>query len=336
MNDEKRVLRNALGAFATGVTIVTTKTLNGSDLGRTANSFSSVSLDPPLILWSLSKTSSSFESFKQAAYFAVHILSADQDSLSGAFASSSANPFDTVAVERGHDGIPLIEQCSARFECKTTYQYEGGDHIIFVGEIIGFQHSATPPLLFHGGRYGRLVSHQQDELAFARRAESLSPEDFIYLVSRVFYRIREEAVAERKRRGWSGADYAVLTLLGHQDGRALEDIYRIGRARGDEVGRDTLEDLKSRGFIKLDDTPGDASSRAWLTHDGRRAMIEIVALLKSSEAQCLAPIDDNEVRILKQLLGKLAIDGADSGWPPMPSRAGDEFVAAVKDEGAEP
>lgn len=324
MSDEKRILRNALGAFATGVTIVTTKTQDGKDLGRTANSFSSVSLDPPLILWSLSKTSSSFDAFKQADYFAVHILSADQDALSGIFASSSANAFDHVAVKRGHDSIPLIEECAARFECKTTYQYEGGDHIIFVGEVIDFQHSSTPPLLFHGGRYGRLVSHHQAELSFARRAESLSPEDFIYLISRVFYRIREAAVAERKRRGWSGANYAVMTLLGHEDGRTLDEIYRIGRSRGDEVNQETLEDLKHRGLIELHSSGNDEMSRAWLSPDGRRAMIEIVAILKSSEAQCLAPMEDNDIRVLKQLLSKLAIDEAGSGWPPMPSVATQE------------
>lgn len=319
MSDEKRILRNALGAFATGVTVVTTKAPDGKDLGRTANSFSSVSLDPPLILWSLSKTSSAFEAFKQSDFFAVHILSADQDSISGAFASSSVNPFDSMEVKRGHDEIPLIEDCAARFECKTTYQYEGGDHIIFVGEVIDFRHSSIPPLLFHGGRYGRLVSHQQNELSFATRAESLSPDDFIYLISRVFYRIREDAVADRKRRNWSDAEYAVLTLLGHKDGRSQEELCHIGRARGDEVNHETLMGLESKGLIKQDTTDESGVSIAWLTADGRRAMIEIVALLKASEAKCLAPMDDNEIRVLKQLLSKLAIGDERSGWPPMPS-----------------
>ncbi|CAN0420572.1 unnamed protein product, partial [Ectocarpus sp. 12 AP-2014] len=298
MSDEKRILRNALGTFATGVTVVTTKGPDGKDLGRTANSFSSVSLDPPLILWSLSKTSSAFEAFKQSDFFAVHILSADQDSISGAFASSSVNPFDNMEVKRGHEEIPLIEDCAARFECKTTYQYEGGDHIIFVGEVIDFRHSSTPPLLFHGGRYGRLVSHQQSKFSFASRAESLSPDDFIYLISRIFYRIREDAVIERKRRDWSDSEYAVLTLLGHEDGRTHDEIYRIGCARGDEVNHETLMGLERRGLIRQSTANEGEVSIARLTADGRRAMIEIVALLKASEAQCLAPMDDNEIRVL--------------------------------------
>lgn len=317
MNNEKRILRNALGSFATGVTIVTTRSEDGNDLGRTANSFSSVSLDPPLILWSLSKTSSAFTAFKKSNYFAVHILAADQDSLSGAFASSSANPFDRMDVKRGHDEIPLIEDCAARFECKTTYQYEGGDHIIFVGEVVDFQHSSTPPLLFHGGQYGRLVSHQKNEYSFASRADSLNPDDFIYLISRVFYKIREKAVSERKRRGLSDAQYAVLTLLGHEDGRTYDEIYRIGRARGDEVNHETLLDLEKLGLISQD-TDKNKNSTVRLTDNGRRVMIEIVALLKASEAQCLAPIDDNETRILKQLLSKLAISDEHVGWPPIP------------------
>lgn len=317
MNNEQRILRNALGSFATGVTIVTTRGEDGKDLGRTANSFSSVSLDPPLILWSLSKTSSAFAAFKQSNYFAVHILAADQDTLSGAFASSAANPFDHMEVKRGHDDIPLIEDCAARFECRTTYQYEGGDHIIFVGEVVNFQHSSTPPLLFHGGQYGRLVSHQKSQHSFASRAESLTPDDFIYLISRVFYKIREEAVGERKKRGWSDAQYAVLTLLGHEDGRSRDEIYRIGRARGDEVDHQTLEDLEQRGLI-TQQGGADPDSTVRLTESGRRAMIEIVALLKASEAQCLAPMHDNEIRILKQLLSKLAIDEQRQGWPPIP------------------
>jgi flavin reductase (DIM6/NTAB) family NADH-FMN oxidoreductase RutF len=143
MSNEQRVLRNALGSFATGVTVVTTRTADGRDIGRTANSFSSVSLDPPMILWSLAKTSSSFEDYRQADHFAVHILSADQSEVSGLFAGKKPDKFEGLGIDRGADDIPLLTECAARFECRTTYQYEGGDHIIFVGEVTGFEHSST-------------------------------------------------------------------------------------------------------------------------------------------------------------------------------------------------
>lgn len=319
MSNEQRVLRNALGSFATGVTVVTTRTADGRDIGRTANSFSSVSLDPPMILWSLAKTSSSFEDYRQADHFAVHILSADQSEVSGLFAGKKPDKFEGLGIDRGAGDIPLLTECAARFECRTTYQYEGGDHIIFVGEVTGFEHSSTPPLVFHGGQYGRLVRHAGETASFEKRQDSLSPDDFIYQLSRVFYRIRGDAVAERQRRGWTGADYAVLTLLGHEDGRTLDDIRHAGRYRGDEITDETIDKLVSHALIRIETASGQAP-RAFLTTQGRRAMIEIVAMLKASEAECLALLDENEVWVLKQLLNRLATSTA-TGWPPVRTEA---------------
>src|SRR3989441_13277477 len=155
-----RALRAAFGSFATGGTIVTTSGPAGADIGFTANSFSSVSLDPPMVLWSLARTSSSIDAFRNSAHFAVHILSADQEALSARFASKSIDRFGGLALDRGPDGIPMLQDCMARFACKLAYQYEGGDHVIFVGEILDFRHSARQPLVFHGGGQGLLASQQ--------------------------------------------------------------------------------------------------------------------------------------------------------------------------------
>ena len=107
-----------------------------------------------MVLWSLARTSSNIESFRAAGHFAVHILSADQEALSAQFATKGCDKFAGVEFHRGHDGIPLLRACAARFECRTAFQYEGGDHVIFVGEVLEFTHSEKPPLVFHGGRYG--------------------------------------------------------------------------------------------------------------------------------------------------------------------------------------
>src|SRR5262249_1277731 len=139
---ESRALRTALGAFATGVTIVTTRGVDGSDVGLTANSFSSVSLDPPMVLWSLAKTSGNIEALRNAGYFAVHVLAADQDGLSARFATRGIDKFAGISCERGSEAIPLLDGCTARFECRTAFQYEGGDHVIFVGEVQNLTHSA--------------------------------------------------------------------------------------------------------------------------------------------------------------------------------------------------
>lgn len=316
---DPKILRNALGSFATGVTIVTTRTAAGEDVGRTANSFSSVSLDPPMILWSLAKTSSSLDAFRDARHFAVHILSADQDGLSGIFASKKEDKFADLDIERGDDDIPLLKSCAARFACRTAHQYEGGDHVIFVGEVVDFQHSQTPPLVFHGGAYGMLVRKQQNlDMMAADRDTSLSPDDFIYLISRVFYRIRRDAVAERQKRGWSGAEYAVLTLLGHEDGRSINEIQQIGRSRGDEITAETIDRLVSRGMVRL--APNGGAEAAFLTEEGRGQIIEIVAMLKASEADCLAHLDRSELLIIKQLLHRMA-HAEPAGWPPLPSAA---------------
>jgi 3-hydroxy-9,10-secoandrosta-1,3,5(10)-triene-9,17-dione monooxygenase reductase component len=320
MSHDSKILRNALGSFATGVTIVTTRTLAGEDVGRTANSFSSVSLDPPMILWSLAKTSTSLDAFRDTKHFAVHILSAEQDGLSGIFASRKEDKFADLDIERGDDGIPLLKNCAARFACRTAHQYEGGDHVIFVGEVVDFQHSETPPLVFHGGAYGMLVrkAHDLDMMA-ADRETSLSPDDFIYLISRVFYRIRRDAVAERQKRGWSGAEYAVLTLLGHEDGRSIAKIQEIGRSRGDEITVESIDKLVRRKLVYLsqDDQPEQV---AFLTGEGRSQIIEIVAMLKAAEADCLAHLDRSELLIIKQLLHRMA-HAEPTGWPPLPSAA---------------
>jgi 3-hydroxy-9,10-secoandrosta-1,3,5(10)-triene-9,17-dione monooxygenase reductase component len=145
--------RRALGAFATGVTIVTTRDGAGQDIGLTANSFNSVSLNPPMVLWSLSRHSLSLPAFLAAEHFAVHVLAATQDDLAQRFATRGADKFAGLTVERGPGDIPLLEGCAARFQCNTAYRYEGGDHVIFVGAVVAFDQSERAPLVFHAGEY---------------------------------------------------------------------------------------------------------------------------------------------------------------------------------------
>ena len=128
---DPRAFRNALGAFTTGVTIVTTRDSGGHDVGLTVNSFNSVSLEPPLVLWSLARNAASLPAFVDSEYFAVHILGAQQEQLSNRFAQRGADKFAGLATERGHGGVPLLPGCSARFECRMTHRHEGGDHRVF-------------------------------------------------------------------------------------------------------------------------------------------------------------------------------------------------------------
>ena len=152
-----RRFRSALGAFATGVTIVTTRDPQGHDIGLTANSFNSVSLEPPMVLWSLAKSARSLSAFVAASHFAVHVLAANQEELSLRFATRGTEKFGGLDLERGVAQVPLLRGCSARFQCRTAFRHEAGDHMIFVGEVEAFDHSDLPELLFHRGRYSLAV-----------------------------------------------------------------------------------------------------------------------------------------------------------------------------------
>jgi flavin reductase (DIM6/NTAB) family NADH-FMN oxidoreductase RutF len=146
--------RAALGQFATGVTIVTAVDDQGRLIGLTANSFNSVSLTPPLVLWSLAKQSTSMPGLLSAKAFAINVLAADQQILGERFARKGIDRFDGVAWRPGLSGAPLIAGAVATFECKHCSQHDEGDHLIFVGEVTHCSRRVgAEPLLFHGGRF---------------------------------------------------------------------------------------------------------------------------------------------------------------------------------------
>jgi len=151
-----RDLRTALGCYATGVTVVTTMTPMGP-LGMTANSFASVSLDPPLVLWSPARKSARFPAFEAASHFAVHVLSAGQTELSAAFANSGLEAFEGRDYALGLGDVPLLDGCSARFECIQSAGHDGGDHLILVGEVKRYENTALPPLVYHRGAYAEIA-----------------------------------------------------------------------------------------------------------------------------------------------------------------------------------
>ncbi len=150
---DSRQLRTVLGTFTTGVTIVTTHDPQGFDYGVTANSFSSVSLDPPLVLWSQALTSSSFPAFRDSDHFAVNVLADDQIAISNHFAKSKENKFAQVGFSRGLGGVPVLQGTVAHFECVKVAAYPAGDHMIFLGRVERVSHSGRRPLAFAHGRY---------------------------------------------------------------------------------------------------------------------------------------------------------------------------------------
>jgi flavin reductase (DIM6/NTAB) family NADH-FMN oxidoreductase RutF len=153
--------RHALGCFPTGVAVITTSDAQGEPVGLTCNSFSSVSLEPPLVLWSLRNNSKSIDIFRQTGQFAINVLSHRQDGLSGRFASSSktmAEKFDGVAFSRGWGETPVLDDCIANFQCSVFARHDAGDHVIFIGRVEAFEQSSDEnALVFYKGAYMMLA-----------------------------------------------------------------------------------------------------------------------------------------------------------------------------------
>lgn len=146
--------RVALGMFATGVTVVTARAANGKLVGLTANSFNSVSLNPPLVLWSLARAAGSMAVFSTGSHYAINVLAADQQALAQRFAAKGVDRWTGVAHTEGVAGAPLLAGAAATFECYNRSRYDEGDHVIFVGEVERCTHRPdASPLLFHGGRF---------------------------------------------------------------------------------------------------------------------------------------------------------------------------------------
>lgn len=150
---DKRDLRNALGSFGTGVTVVTSGSKQTRFVGVTANSFSSVSLEPPIVLWSLGSASPSLDIFDATGRFVINILALQQMDLSKRFSSNVADKFEGVDFHYGLDGLPVLNKCVATFECKTIQRLVVGDHVLFLGQVEKYFYERKPTLLFCQGNY---------------------------------------------------------------------------------------------------------------------------------------------------------------------------------------
>lgn len=154
---DAQAFRRALGLFATGITVVTARAADGSPVGLTVNSFNSVSLDPPLVVWSLSAHLPQRAELENCSHYAINVLAADQEWLSRRFASRQGARFEGLDWTPGATGAPLLEDCCAYFEVRNTIRHPGGDHLLFVGEVERCARSEREPLLYFGGRYRQLA-----------------------------------------------------------------------------------------------------------------------------------------------------------------------------------
>jgi len=153
---DPRTLRNAFGCYTTGVVVVTTTGADGQKTGVTVNSFTSVSLDPPLVLFCLLNSANAYRTWEQATHFTMNILASGQQQVSNAFARPSSNPWDAIGHTAGDNGCPLIDGAAASLECERFQHFPGGDHLILVGRVTAVRIATGPmePLAFHRGKYG--------------------------------------------------------------------------------------------------------------------------------------------------------------------------------------
>jgi 3-hydroxy-9,10-secoandrosta-1,3,5(10)-triene-9,17-dione monooxygenase reductase component len=153
---DPKALRKALGHFATGVTVVTTRGISGDFAGLTVNSFSSLSLSPPLVMWSIALSAASFTTFETCSHFIVNVLAEDQIQLAERFAQSGGDKFKDLLVRESIAGTPLLDGVAASFVCRVASHYPGGDHSILIGEVLAYEQSERAPLLYVRGRYRKL------------------------------------------------------------------------------------------------------------------------------------------------------------------------------------
>ncbi len=156
IDDLNRELRNALGCFATGITVITALDKDQQPMGMTVNSFASVSLEPPLISWCLAKNCHFYDAFMAAEHFAVNILSDQQENLSQLFASPIEDKFAQADWQPGIEGLPLLAGCIAHLECQREQDYPGGDHSILIGRVLNFDYNSQSPLIFSQCQYSRI------------------------------------------------------------------------------------------------------------------------------------------------------------------------------------
>ncbi len=300
-NFDTTAFRQALGSFATGVTIITTRDSKGEPLGLTVNSFNSVSLDPPLVLWSLAKSALSLPVFREAEHWAVHVLSSGQSELSTRFAMRGEDKFAGLDVDAGVGEVPLLKDCTARFQCKTAFQYDGGDHVIFVGEVVSFDRSDVAPLVFHGGKYAHATPRTEREGKPRRPYLGGSfNDDFLgYLLGRSHFKFYGRIKPLLKAEELSDEEFYVLSTLTLKHEMSAEDMDKAMRDVLDEAGHEALDSLCKRGYVSQKDEVFH------LTDEGSRTAIRLITSAKAVESTVTERMGYEEGAVLKSLLNKL-------------------------------
>lgn len=297
---DQRELRQALGKYTTGVTIVTAD-VDGKKVGMTANSFSSLSLDPPLVLWSLRRNSTNFADFLSATHFAVNVLSGSQIELSQRFAKSSPDKFVGIDHGVGITGSPVFADAAAIFECRTEAFHDGGDHMIMVGRVLKVVRTDQSPLAFAEGRYSALIEHPSMRAAAQKQGEPQgSPDTMRQFVSvlllRAYNRMSEELAGLREEENLTTNESRVLNVAATYPGRTLAQSMPL-LYLSDLAAEDALQSLVGKGFLTL-----DAERRVFVTEDGKDKSRRVMASMTRLDARFLRDLPPDRATELRRIL----------------------------------
>lgn len=303
---DPREFRHALGQFATGVTIVTAEEGDGGYVGTTASSFNSVSMDPPLILWSIDKKARSLPAYQQAQHFCVNVLAADQVSLSNHFARPQDDKFDGLEFQTGIGGAPMFKGCAARFQCETAHIYEGGDHLIIVGKVLDFDVTGRDALLFHRGKYVVSEYHPFSgaSTTAAETDDTCFTDDYLhYLVGRSFSQLMAKLNLMLPRERFSDTEFRVLTLLSGREGCTIAELCTMTLLGKLQVLYG-LQQLQRKGLIGDNDLSLEYS-RVILTEKGQIRLDSLLTAARSNEADVLGTFNVAEAKTFKQYLRRI-------------------------------
>jgi len=299
-----RDFRGALGHFPTGVTVITALDKDGQPIGCTASSFNSVSIDPALVLWSVDKSAFSAAIFEKSEYFAVNILSESQVDISNRFAGRGEDKFKDISYKSGLGGAPLFDGCGAQFECKTWNVYEGGDHLIIVGEVQKYTHDdSLTPLVFSKGSYAVTSPHQ------GKRTENTSNIGNEFLDDYLLYLLHSASSKFHKdlypklfdECNVTPEQWRILTILSESSAISIQSISEVAVQPIGEL-KISLQLLAEQELIKSTDND------VCLTAKGKILQNELFVVAKRHEESMLTKLTDTQATALKKALKAMVED----------------------------